>query len=639
MAGAVRGQVLVIFAILLVVLLGFAGLAIDVGRQNAEQRHIQTAADAAALAACHALIEGASDAAAASAGRNVARINIERSPAGANAQIAADTSRVYQDGHAGDPAYLVSGILISGTTVRVAIWSTIDTSLARVVGIPTLQTGARAKCQLQGGPAIPIVARRYVAAPGPGAGFTDFLATSGTSANGAVDTFSVLGYDGRTPASELDPGPAFELYGPGAKASNESSFRGFVALDVRNFQSTTSRIYYNGVDAGITESTLKDKEGEYLLTGYPGPMFPPVTSPADPNDQVAVLLGNDSPMVVGNFEDVFDIGDRLLLAVYNGTVMQIPDFAISPPSAITVASTTGSPVNGPNFTVSRNDEFNSTVTLHLHGDVDATAIGHPEWDIVPDPPISPPAAGDMNEPTWSTNVFIPNKSGTTVSMSNIQTNTVPAGIYTAWLEGHSGNPYFQTRRSPVPVNVGGAVRDFSLTNSTTSATIAAIGGSASIPLYVSTTSAAATRWGATGSAVTLGIDAGSFTDCSYVAATIGAGQLTLSATALMPTSSGNGALSTLTINSVGLAPGCYRFNVRGYGTNGDGQPVVHIQPVTFTVATTASGGSYVDVIGFAVFQVTDITSNSIFGKAVTGVYADQDDSNLRRAQRARLRPW
>ena len=245
----------------------------------------------------------------------------------------------------------------------------------------------------------------------------------------------------------------------------------------------------------------------------------------------------------------------------------------------------------------------------------------------------------MNEPTFSTNVFIPNKSGTTISMSNLQTNTVPAGIYTVWLEGHSGNPYFQTRRSPVPVKVGGAARDFSLANSTTSATIPAMGGSASIPIYVSTTSAAATRWGATGSAVTLDIDAGSFTDCSYAAATIGAGQLTLSATALTPTSSGNGALSTLTINSVGLAPGCYRFNVRGYGTNGDGQPVVHIQPVTFMVATTASGGSYVDVIGFAVFQVTDITPNSIFGQAVTGVYADQDDSNLRRAQRARLRPW
>ncbi|HYN63218.1 MAG TPA: hypothetical protein VES36_01330, partial [Candidatus Limnocylindrales bacterium] len=324
---------------------------------------------------------------------------------------------------------------------------------------------------------------------------------------------------------------------------------------------------------------------------------------------------------------------------YNGTVMQIPDFAVSPPAAITLPSTTSSPTNGPNFTVSRNDEFNSTVTLHLHGDTAASTIGHPEWDLVPDPSVTPPAAGDMDQPTWSTDVFIPAKNGTTVAMNAISTNTIPAGIYTVWLEGHSGNPYFQTRRAPVPVKVGGAVRDFSLSNSTTSASIAAMGGSASIPLYVSTTSASATKWGTGGSAVTLGVDAGSFTDCSLAAATIGAGQLTLNATAVTPTSSGNGALSTLTINSVGLAPGCYRFNVRGDGTNGAGQPVVHIQPITFTVATTVSGGSYVDVIGFAVFEVTDINSNAISGRAVTGVYADQNDQNLRRAQRARLQPW
>jgi Flp pilus assembly protein TadG len=633
-----RGQVLVMFAVLLVVLLGFAGVAIDFGRQNAEQRHIQTAADAAALAVCKALIDGASDNAAATEGRNVARINIERSPAGASALIATDAFRTYQDGHAGDPAYLTSGILISSTTVRVAISSTVDTTLARVVGIPTLDTSARSRCELRGGPAVPIVARRYDAAPGPGAGFTDFLATSATSTTGAVDAFSVLGYDGRTPASEANPGPVFELYGPGAKAANDSSFRGFVALDVRNFQSTSSRVYYNGVPPGITENTLKDKEGAYLLDGYPGPMFPPVTNPADPNDQVAALLGNDTSMVVGNFDDVFRVGDRLLLSVYSGTVMQIPDFAISPPSAFTLAST-GGPVNGPNFTVSRNDAFSSTVTLHLHGDAAASTIGHPEWDILPDPPVSPPAAGDMNQPTWSTDVFIPAKNGTTVGTSGIRTNTIPAGIYTVWLEGHSGNPYFQTRRVPVPVKVGGATRDFSLANSTTSATIASVGGSASFPIYVSTTNASSTKWGATGSAVTLGVDAGSFTDCSYASATIGAGQLTLSAGSVTPSSSGNGALSTLTINSVGLAPGCYKFNVRAYGTNGDGQKVVHIQPITFTVATTTSGGSYVDIIGFAVFQVTDINANAISGQAVTGVFADQNDQALRRAMRPRLRPW
>ncbi len=48
--------------------------------------------------------------------------------------------------------------------------------------------------------------------------------------------------------------------------------------------------------------------------------------------------------------------------------------------------------------------------------------------------------------------------------------------------------------------------------------------------------------------------------------------------------------------------------------------MVHIQPITFTVATSASSGSYVDIIGFGVFQITDINSNAISGRAVSGIY-------------------
>jgi hypothetical protein len=156
---------------------------------------------------------------------------------------------------------------------------------------------------------------------------------------------------------------------------------------------------------------------------------------------------------------------------------------------------------------------------------------------------------------------------------------------------------------------------------------------------VSTTTANATKWGATGSAVILDVDSGSFTDCSLNPAVIGVGQLTLSPTSVTPTASGSGALSTLSISSVGLAPGCYRFILRASGTNGDGQPVVHLQPIIFTVASTEDSGAYIDLIGFAVFEVTGMDSNSILGRAMTGVYASADDQALRRAQRARLMPW
>jgi hypothetical protein len=160
-----------------------------------------------------------------------------------------------------------------------------------------------------------------------------------------------------------------------------------------------------------------------------------------------------------------------------------------------------------------------------------------------------------------------------------------------------------------------------------------------MPLYVSTTTAAATKWGATGSAVALTVDGASFTDCSLAAASIGPGQITLSPTSVTPSSSGSGALSTLQISTVGLAPGCYRFDVRTRGTNGDGQPVTHVLPITFTVATASSSGEYVDIIGFANFEITDISSNDISGRAISGVEADGGDGTLRRAQQARLVPW
>jgi Flp pilus assembly protein TadG len=632
-----HGQVLVIVALLLTVLLAFSGFAIDIGRQVAERRHVQTAADAGALAACHSLIAGESDSAASADARETALANLARSPAGATATIAPDGAPVYESGHAGDPAYLTSGILISGTSIRVAISSTLSTTVARAIGITSLDTGARARCQLQGGPALPLVARRYLNAPGPGNGFVDNAATAATSGNGQVDTVSPTGYDTRTPASEAQPGPAVDLYGPKAKAANDSSFRGFVALDVRNFEATTSRIYYNGVTPGTNVNTLKNQEGAYIVGGYPGPGFPPVTTPADPNDQVATINGNDSSMVLGNFSQVFNVGDRVLFALYNGTVMQIPDFSITPPAAIVVPSTTTTPVTGPNFTVSRNDAFNSTVSLLLRGDHNT---GNPAYDIIPEPPSTGvPLTGDMNMPTWSQNNFIPSQSGTSVAMNSIRTNAVPAGIYTVWIEGQSGNPYFSTRRTPVPVMVGGAVRDFSLINSTTSGSTATLGGSISLPIYVSTSSSTTTKWGTTGSAVALSYDTASFTDCSLNAAAIGAGQITLGPTSVTPSASGSGAPSTLSINTTGLAAGCYRFDLRATGTNGDGQPVTHLQPITFTVATSASNGSYVDIIGFAVFEITAYDSNSITGQAVSGVYADPNDQALRRAQQARLIAW
>ena len=56
--GHERGQVLALAAISLVVVIGFVGLAVDVGMLWTERRHMQTAVDAAAVAGAVALREG-----------------------------------------------------------------------------------------------------------------------------------------------------------------------------------------------------------------------------------------------------------------------------------------------------------------------------------------------------------------------------------------------------------------------------------------------------------------------------------------------------------------------------------------------------------------------------------------------------
>jgi hypothetical protein len=371
-----RGQVLVIVALALVVLLGASAFTVDLGRRAAEVRFLQNAADAAALAACRSLTTGASNSTALEAARQVAAINLVGSPAGTSPVLAASGSEEYLAGHHGNPVQMTNGARIDAGRVRVAISSAVDTTVGRVLGRATIGALGRASCVLEPEPTVPIVARRYANPPGPGNGFVDHVATVATSQSGAVDQSNPRGYDGRTPASELQPGPEFEIYGPGSKANNDSSFRGFIALDVRDFTDATSRQYYNGTTATMSSNDLKNLHQQYLEEGYPGPAFPPVGSPPTGATQVGVMSGVTAGHVTQPFREGYAEGDRIMLAVYDGTVMKIPDFAIQPPVEIYLDPSLALQ-DGPDFKVSRNDAFSSTVTFGLLGDGGAAAAGTP----------------------------------------------------------------------------------------------------------------------------------------------------------------------------------------------------------------------------------------------------------------------
>ena len=58
-------------------------------------------------------------------------------------------------------------------------------------------------------------------------------------------------------------------------------------------------------------------------------------------------------------------------------------------------------------------------------------------------------------------------------------------------------------------------------------------------------------------------------------------------------------------------------------------------------SAVVSGGAtqYVDVIGYTVFEVTHIDSNEVFGRAMTGAYADPNDPALAVGRKIGLVPW
>ena len=95
----------------------------------------------------------------------------------------------------------------------------------------------------------------------------------------------------------------------------------------------------------------------------------------------------------------------------------------------------------------------------------------------------------------------------------------------------------------------------------------------------------------------------------------------------------------MTVDTDGLASGCYMFTVRAHATNSDGQPVTRLATATLYVVAEPTEGEYVEIIGFAAFEIDNVVSNTITGRAISPICADPDCGELRAVQRARLIPW
>lgn len=636
-AGA--GQVLVIFVLSITFLFAAAGLAFDVGRFYSERRFLQNAADAAALAAANSLIRGDTIAQADAEARDILTRNFMSSPSGITPSLP-PVSATYASGHAGDATYLLNGILLpgrdanTGRSVRVAVQNSLGYTFGRIVGLGSNTIGGQAMVASDGS-ALPVVVRHYINAPGPTVGatapcdgntsdFQDLVATADTACLGTetndtlrTDPSAGMPFDSLNPNNDpAHHGPIITLLGQGAQSSNTSSFRGFVALDIRNFQSASSNVFYNGVTAGTNANTLADVEAGWVAGGYPGPDFPPVTAPPNPNDQVAILDGNKSGIIITAIDNRFSPGDEVLCAVYSGTVMTIPDFTMNIPTAQAIG-TTQNRDGAVTFSVTKNAAFSGTVTTSAFTD----------W-------------GDPANPygtTLAPLTFTPQPAtpATTITWSTFNTTAAPAGIYTIWVQGHSPSPYLIDHYSPVAINVGAVGRDFTTTGFGTLFDMAATGGTSTKTFDISTSNTGSSAFSVSGDTVNVSVEGG---PAANGVLPVGLGAVTVTPSSFT-LAKGETHTISVSINGGSLGPGEYPLTIRATGTNSAGQPVTHLIPVMLDIATASTSSQYVDILGFAIFRITGVNSNSIDGYAISGVYLDQNDPALRRGQVARLVPW
>ena len=635
---ASRGQVLVLFALGLVALLAAVGIAFDAGRFLMEQRSLQNAADAAALAAANSLIRGGSYADADAEARAVLAINVARGPNGIVAPLP-PSSPVYAPGGAGDPEQLVNGILVSGGDVRVAIQNTIPFTFGRVVGLVDSVRSARAHVVLQAS-LLPIAVRRYLNLPGPNDGamapcannpgdFVDVFATEitsclGTDSDPALRSAPNAGaaFDATNPGSDpTNHGPVVEILGQGAQPNGSSDFRGFIALDIRNFQAVGSQVYYNDVTSGTAPNTLKSKEAGWITAGgYPPPLPPPATTPPDAADQVAVMSGNATGIAISAMNGRFVPGDSILVAVYPGQVMAIPDFTLGTPPLIALP-TTGTVADGGSFRVGRNQAFSGQVTLSTIADSNDPSNPMLLGTLVG----SDPVRYDPNPVTPSLG------SGTSVAMLDLRTSGAAPGIYALWIKGQAGSPYLTTKYEPLAIRIGSVSRDISVTSDVSSQEVVS---GATATFRVAVKDAQSQPFGGS---VTISLEG--------LNAPLPAGVTATFAPSTVTPLGRNSRLfsSTLTIGTTGLANGPHRFIVRVSGINGEATPrtVTRLYPIEVVVGdgTTHGNDEYIDIVGFAVMRIATVDSNTITGYAITPVIADPDDPALRRGQVARLVPW
>ena len=98
--------------------------------------------------------------------------------------------------------------------------------------------------------------------------------------------------------------------------------------------------------------------------------------------------------------------------------------------------------------------------------------------------------------------------------------------------------------------------------------------------------------------------------------------------------------TTLTVSTTDLGlQGTYSIPLLMSGTNSGGQVVSHADVLKVLASDTSTSTNYIDIIGFAAYQITQFDANTVWGQIVSPVRPSPDDPQLAIALRPRLQPW
>ena len=268
--------------------------------------------------------------------RAVLATNLANGPNGIVAPLP-PTTPVYAPADAGDPAELMNGILISGGDIRVAVQNTVPYTFGRAVGMDDQHDRRPGPGRPSGATSSPSPSAGSSTLPGPNAGATAPCdADPGPSSTSSRRRRRPASAPTATRRLRSTPnaGAAFDPRRPGATQpttdrSSRSSARERSPTGPRTSAASSpstsatsppsaSQLFYNDVTSGTQPTRSRHMEAAWISAGgYPGPMFPPATTPPDPNDQVAVMSGNATGIAI-------DAVERALRARRRGPGRRLP---------------------------------------------------------------------------------------------------------------------------------------------------------------------------------------------------------------------------------------------------------------------------------------------------------------------------